>query len=81
MSADHERQPVGALLDGLGIKVALGEGELVASAIVLVKVLQPDDMTRLALAYSEGLGWIERAGMLHVALAVDTAETTNATTD
>lgn len=76
-----ERQPIGALLDGLGIKADLDEDELVASAIVLLKVHQPDNRTRLAMLYSEGLGWIERAGMLHVALAVDTAETTSSRTN
>ncbi|MGW6739712.1 hypothetical protein ACWGDX_03015 [Streptomyces sp. NPDC055025] len=68
-------QPVGDVLDGLGIRATVGEGDLVAGALVLLKVVEADGSTRLSLAYSEGLGWIERAGMLRVAETLETSST------
>jgi len=70
--ASSEQQPIGDIIDGLGITSAISEGELVDGAIVLLKVLQPDGSTRLSLSHSEGLGWIERAGMLRVAEVLET---------
>ncbi|MFF9123172.1 hypothetical protein ACF09J_07720 [Streptomyces sp. NPDC014889] len=70
---DEEREvPLGSALDALGITGTLDDGELVAGAIVLMKVLQEDGSTRLSMSYSEGLGWIERAGMLRIAEAMET---------
>lgn len=60
-------RPIGDALDALGIKATLDDGELVAGAIVLLKVIDTDGDSRLSMAYSDGLGWIERAGMIHVA--------------
>ena len=70
-------QPIGDILDGLGIVATVEPGTLVASAIVILKTVLPDGQTRLSVAYSDGLGWIERAGMLHVAASVDLADTTD----
>jgi hypothetical protein len=66
MSGDDAR-PIGDVLDGIGIEATLGDGELVAGAIVLLKVIDVDGDVRLSLASSDGLSWIERAGMIHVA--------------
>jgi hypothetical protein len=62
-------RPIGDVLDGLGIEATLDEtkGELAAGAIVLLKVIDADGDVRLSLAYSDGLSWIERTGMIHVA--------------
>ncbi|MFE7398838.1 hypothetical protein [Streptomyces sp. NPDC057557] len=43
-----------------------------AGALVLLKVIDTDGDTRLSLAHSDGLGWIERAGMLRVAETIET---------
>jgi len=57
-------QPIGPILDGLGTKIALDEGDLVASAFVIAKVVEQDGEVSLALASSEGLSWIEQNGLL-----------------
>jgi hypothetical protein len=62
-----ETRPIGDVLDGIGIQATLDEGELVAGAIVLLKVIDTDGDVRLSMAYSDGLSWIERTGMIHVA--------------
>lgn len=71
-----DAQPIGDVLDGIGIKATLEEGELVAGAMVLLKVIDTDGDTRLTMAYSDGLGWIERAGMLRIAEALETRSST-----
>lgn len=60
-------RPIGDVLDGLGIEATLDNGDLPAAAIVLLKVIQPDGSSRLSMASSDGLDWIERVGMLRVA--------------
>jgi hypothetical protein len=69
--AHSEEQPIGDILDGLGITAGIDDGELVAGAVVILKVLQDDGRTRLSVSHSDGLGWIERAGMLTVAQDVE----------
>lgn len=75
---DTERgeQPIGDVLDGLGITADIEPDALVAGAIVLLKTLLPNGDVRLSIAFSEGLGWIERAGMLHLASAMETSTIT-----
>ncbi|PJN24050.1 hypothetical protein [Kitasatospora sp. CB02891] len=76
MSDEGTEQAIGHVLDALNVTATLNEGELVAGAVVLLKVLQEDGETRLSLTYSDGLGWIERIGMLRVAELVDNGSST-----
>lgn len=64
--AGTEAHPIGDVIDALGIRAALSEGELVSGAIVLLKVIDTDGDVRLSVLHSDGIGWIERAGMLRV---------------
>lgn len=66
-------RPIGDVLDGLGIMASLDPGDLVAGAVVLLKVVTADGTPRLSSLHSEGMGWIERAGMVHTADAVETS--------
>lgn len=66
-----ETRPIGDVLDGIGVRATLDDGELVDGALVLLKVVQADGDTRLSMAASDGLGWIERAGMLRVAELIE----------
>lgn len=68
---ETDEEPIGQLIDALGIEATVGPGELVSGAIVLLKVVQEDGSTRLNLTYSDGLGWIERVGMLRVAEQIE----------
>ncbi|MFJ1650092.1 hypothetical protein ACIOC2_01490 [Streptomyces sp. NPDC088337] len=73
---DEEHEvALGSAIDALGITACLDDGELVAGAIVLMKVIERDGSTRLTVASSDGLGWIERAGMLRVAEVMETGTT------
>jgi hypothetical protein len=68
---DAETKPIGQLIDTLGIEATVGPDELVSGAIVLLKVVQADGSTKLSMTFSDGLGWIERAGMLRVAEQIE----------
>lgn len=59
-----KEQPIGPILDGLGTLIALDDGDLVASAFVIAKVVERDGSVSLAIASSEGLSWIEQNGLL-----------------
>lgn len=79
-NAGTTTRPIGDVLDGLGIEATVEPGELVAGALVLLKVVQADGDTRLSLAH-QGVGWIERVGMLRVAETIESRSTLDATDD
>lgn len=60
-------EPIGDLVDSLGITHSPDEGELVSDAIVLLKVTDPDGQLGLRFLRSDGLSWIEAIGILRVA--------------
>lgn len=60
-------EPIGNLVDSLGVTHSPDEGELVSDAIVLLKVTDPDGQLGLRFLRSEGLSWIEAIGILRVA--------------
>lgn len=60
-------QPAGPILDGLGIILDLSDGDLVASAMVIAKVVDGDGGVTLLLAESDGISWIEQLGLLTAA--------------
>jgi hypothetical protein len=57
-------QPIGPILDGLGTTIELDDGDLVASAFIIAKVVEANGDVSLALASSDGLSWIEQNGLL-----------------
>lgn len=58
---------LGELIDAQGVSASLYEEDLVAGVVVLLKVVQPDGKVRMSLAWSDGMSWLERVGMLRVA--------------
>ena len=60
-------EPIGNLLDSLGVTHSPADGELATDAVVLLKVIDPDGGVGLRLAWSDGMSWIERLGMLTAA--------------
>jgi len=57
-------QKIGRILDNLGVELDLGEGDLIASALVLTKIIKPDGTVTLGYAQSDGMCWIEAVGLL-----------------
>jgi len=60
--------PIGQLLDSLGVQGVLREGDLPSEAIVILKVVGPEGKVRVQAAWSEGMDFITRRGLLDVAL-------------
>ena len=60
-------EPIGNLLDSLGVEVTRDEGDLFAGAVVLLKVVDADGGVTLRTCASPGLSWIERVGMFRAA--------------
>lgn len=80
-NAGTDTRPIGDLLDSLGIEATLNADELAGGAVVILKVIQADGEVRLSMAYSDGLGWIERVGMLRVAESLETTDLSAGTSD
>ena len=61
-------QPLGEILDQLGVQADVEPDDLVSSAVVVLSVLVPgSDEPRLTIANSEGMSWIQQAGLLRLA--------------
>ncbi len=67
MNAVAHRQELGELIDQLGVKQQIDPDEKVVGAVVLMTVEEPDGHLSLRCAWSEGMTWIERIGMLRAA--------------
>ncbi len=64
-------QPLGRLIDSLGVEHRPEEGELVLGAVVLMKVMEADGRVSMRSAWSPGLSWMERVGMHQAAAQTD----------
>lgn len=63
-----ETRPIGDILDQLGVQSDVEAEDLVSSAVVVLSVLVPgSDEPRLSIANSEGMSWIQQAGLLRLA--------------
>jgi hypothetical protein len=59
--------PLGDLIDAMGITHEVGPDERVHGALVLLQVEEPDGHLSLRCAWSDGMTWIERIGLLRAA--------------
>jgi len=66
-----ERGPIGSRLDALGVGARLDGEELVDGAVVVMRVIDTDGQARVASAWSEGMDFIVRRGLLEIALDAD----------
>lgn len=71
-----EAMPLGELLDSLNVRstAPTREGHLVASACVVLKMLDADGCVYVATAWSDGLDWITKRGMIEIARDVESRE-------
>ena len=69
-------QRIGQLLDSLGVTSTIVPYDLPVAALVLLKVVEATGGVRLAAAWSDGMDWITRLGMLTAATASETPDPT-----
>ena len=62
-----QQQPLGQMIDQLGVRQQVDQDETVRGAVVLLTVEEPDGHLSLRCAWSEGMSWIERIGLLRAA--------------
>lgn len=74
-------QPVGQLIDALGVRIDLDEGDLPTDAYVVLKVVKADGAVSLVNGRSESLDWITAIGMITAAQAVQNSCYTDSTDD
>jgi hypothetical protein len=60
-------QPIGPILDGLGITVDLDEGELVETALVVTKLVTADGQVLLGPYGPDSLSWLDKLGLIEAA--------------
>ncbi len=60
-------EPIGDVLNGLGITATQSDGEFITDAVVLLKVVDAEGDVTLRMCHSQGMSWIERVGMLRTA--------------
>lgn len=59
---------LGDILDRLGVTCDLEDTDLVCSAVVVLSVLvEGESNPRLTIANSDGISWVEQAGLLRLA--------------
>ncbi|GAB3258692.1 hypothetical protein [Nocardioides dilutus] len=62
-----QRQGLGQLIDSLGITHEVRPDEQVCGAVVLLTVEEADGHMSLRCAWSDGMTWVERLGLLRAA--------------
>ena len=62
-----QEQGLGQLIDSMGITHEVRPGDRVCGAVVLLTVEEPDGHVSLRCAWSEGMSWVERLGLLRAA--------------
>lgn len=60
-------RPIGELIETLGIDHEIGPDDVVCGGLVLLQVEEPDGHVSLRCAWSDGMSWIERIGLLRAA--------------
>ena len=60
-------EPIGRVLDGLGVTLDLDDGELVETALVITKIVGADGTVLLGMYGPDGLSWLEKLGLLEAA--------------
>jgi hypothetical protein len=70
-------EPMGDLLNSLGLDLDLDDDELVAGALVLLKTVDADGEVGLRIRWSDGMGYIERLGMMVAGQSIETSNLGN----
>lgn len=64
---EPSQEKIGDLLDSLGVVAETNPGDLVVSAVVLMKVVSAEGVVAVTIASSEGLSWLDQYGLVAAA--------------
>lgn len=59
--------PIGDRIDALGVAANVQDGDLIEAAVVLLKVVDAEGCEVVRCAWSDGMSWITRRGMVETA--------------
>lgn len=65
---------LGQLIDALGLKAELEEGELISGAVIILETIEADGDVTMQIIEDESVSWVKRLGMLKAALEVSMAD-------
>lgn len=74
-------QPLGQLLDALGVTADLDAGDMPTDAVVLLKVVKTDGTVSMIKGASETLDWITALGMVTAAQEIENSGYVNSAED
>jgi len=60
-------QPVGDLLDSLGVTLHLNDGDMVPDVVVVAKVVDEHGEVSVGIGISESMSWVDQLGLLTAA--------------
>lgn len=60
-------QPIGPILDGLGVTIDLEDGDLIESAVVLLKTVDSSGAVGVEIANSAGMDWLAQLALITAA--------------
>lgn len=66
-------QPIGPILDGLGVAISLEDGDLIESALVVAKIVNVDGETTVGIFDSAGMDWLAQLGLITAAHQIVTS--------
>jgi hypothetical protein len=64
---------IGDLIDSLGVLAEIADGDMVPSAVVLLKAVDEKGQVGVTIASSEGLSWLDQLGLIEAAKQIATA--------
>lgn len=70
-SKDDKREPVGSMIDGLGIRTAIPEGWLLVDAMVVFKFVDDRGVPVVRHTHGPSLDWLTRRAMIEVVRDVE----------
>jgi hypothetical protein len=68
------KRPIGAILDGLGVKMEIADGDFIASVVVLAKIVKADGEVVVGLETGEADTWFDQLALLNAGLEIDRSE-------
>jgi hypothetical protein len=63
-------QPIGPILDGLGVTIDVDDGDLIENALVISKCVLADGGVAVVLSDSAGMSWLEQLGLIAAATQI-----------
>lgn len=57
-------QPAGPIVDGLGVTIDLADGDLVADALVIAKVVDENGNVSVSVSSNPSMSWLDELGLI-----------------